>query len=255
MKVFARTKTIHDEHCGPIPYNVNIATAIEGFHQMGVEILLYNKVDEIYDLYKKGDIVLDGVRQVEYCLSKFGITPCTLDYPDALKKYLGRKIWNDTIRNLNIEPSDKGYFVKSVKDKVFSGRVVYSQTDLIGCGSFLENIEVLCSETVDFIFECRGFVYYDELIDLRPYKGSWKHMNLINTTVIEEAMKDFKTWKNRPMACALDFGVTKDNKTLLVEGNHAYALGCYGLSSNLYAKMISASVSQISSVNDECHFA
>ena len=167
MKVFARTKMIHDKHCGLVPYNINIATAIEGFHQMGIEIHLYDNVDEIYDLYEKGDIVLDGVRQVEYCLSKFGITPSDLDYPDVLKKYLGRKIWKDTIGNLDIKPFSNGYFVKSVKDKIFKGRVISSQNDLIGCGSIYKDIEVLCSEIVDFIFECRGFIYYDELVDLR----------------------------------------------------------------------------------------
>lgn len=255
MKVFARTKTIHDEHCGPVPYNINIATAIEGFHQMGVEIHLYDKVEQIYGLYEKGDIVLDGVRQVEYCLSKFGIVPSDMDYPDVLKKYLGRKIWKDTIKNINLELSDNGYFMKSVRDKIFPGRVVHSQSDLIGCCSSYDEIEILCSEIVDFIFECRGFVYYDELVDLKPYKGDWKHMNLLNTTIISEAMEDFKSWKERPMACAIDFGVTKDGRTVLVECNHAYALGCYGLSSNQYAKLISASVSQMSGVDDECHFA
>ena len=48
--------------------------------------------------------------------------------------------------------------------------------------------------------------------------------------------------------------VTKDGRTLLIEQNSAYSLGCYGLYSNYYAKMISAYISQISGTIDECDF-
>ena len=59
MKVYARTRKIHDAHCFPVPYNINIATAIQGFHEMGFEIYEYEKLSEAYDLYEKGDIVMD----------------------------------------------------------------------------------------------------------------------------------------------------------------------------------------------------
>lgn len=255
MKVYARTRTIHDEHAGKVPYNVNIANAIQGFHEMGFEIHFYNTVNEIYDLYELGDIVLDGIDQVEYCLAKFGIVPKNIDYPEILQPYMGRKIWTDTINNINTHPELWGCFVKPVKDKAFVGRVINSPKDLVGCGKHDENYEVLCTDAVEFIFECRGFIYYDELIDLRPYKGDWKNMKLMDTDLIEKAVKEFATWDERPMACSLDWGVTKDGKTVLVEMNSAYALGCYGLYSLQYAKMISACISQLSNTKDECNFS
>ena len=52
----------------------------------------------------------------------------------------------------------------------------------------------------------------------------------------------------------MDICVTKDNKTLLVELNDAYALGCYGLASIYYVKLISARWSQLTGVKDEYHF-
>ena len=39
MKVYARCRTINDEHAGRIPYNRNIAIAIEGFHEIIFSIL------------------------------------------------------------------------------------------------------------------------------------------------------------------------------------------------------------------------
>lgn len=254
MKVFARTKIIHDENAGRIPYNINIMNAIQGFHEMGFEIHFYNTVNEIYDLYEKGDIVLDGIDQVEYCLAKFGIVPENIDYPEVLQPYMGRRIWTDTINHINCTPELWGCFVKPVKDKVFTGRVINSPKDLIGCGKYDENYEVLCTDVVDFVFECRGFIYYDKMIDLRPYKGDWKNMKLLDTNLIDQAVKDFSTWDKRPNACSLDWGVTKDGRTLFVEKNSAYALGCYGLYQLQYAKMIAACISQLSGTIDECKF-
>ena len=80
MKVYARTKRIHDENCLPVPYNVNIANAIEGFHDMGFEIHCYEKLSEAYNLYQQGDIVLDGILQVNHCLNKFGIVSDNTDW-------------------------------------------------------------------------------------------------------------------------------------------------------------------------------
>jgi len=254
MKVYARIRNINDPNCGPVPYNVNIAAAIQGFHEMGFEIHLYHNVAEIYDMYERGDIVLDGIAQVEYCLKKFDIVPKNIDYPEVLQSFMGRRIWTDTIDHINCTPELWGCFVKPIKDKAFVGRVINSPKDLVGCGKHDENYEVLCTDAVEFIYECRGFVYYDKLIDLRPYKGNWENMNLMDTEVIEAAMKEFATWEDRPNACSLDFGVTKEGKTVLVEMNSAYALGCYGLWPVQYAKMISACISQLSGTVDECKF-
>ena len=264
MKVYARCKTIHDENCGRVPYNYNIANAIYGFHEMGFEIHLYDRVDEIYDLLEKGDIVLDGIKQVEYCLNKFGIVPqnqCIVPqmenygyYPAVLQPYLGRKVWKDTINHINATPELWGNFVKPVKEKVFTGKVIRSAEDLIGCGSCYEDYEVICSEPVDFVFECRGFVYYDKMIDLRPYRGDFVHMKDMDTELIQKAVFEYVAQATRPNACALDWGLTKDGRTLLVEQNLFYACGCYGLNHIDYAKMISACISQMYGIPDECLF-
>lgn len=67
-------------------------------------------------------------------------------------------------------------------------------------------------------------------------------------------MESFQKWEQRPLSCAMDICVTKDNRTLLVEFNDAYSLGSYGLSSVFYAKFISARWSQLLNTVDEYHF-
>ena len=285
MRVFARMKNINDPKAGRFPYSYNVANAVDGFQMMGVEIIFYNSVSEIYDEYELGDIVLDGVGQVNYCLSKFGIKPGSLDYPKCLEKYLGRKVWKDTINHINATPELWGNFVKPIKEKLFTGRVINSPKDLIGCGSCYEDYEVLVSEPLDIVYECRGFVLYDELFDLRHYNGIYEYMKHLDIDLIKKAMEDWKTWEGRPNSCALDFGVVRKKKnvqreflpsyvskynkkandkninivtsneyvyeTVLIEANLPYALGCYGLNSIDYAKMISAYISQISGIKDE----
>lgn len=295
MKVFYRVKKTPDGQV--IPYNYNIANALDGALQLGLECIPYFRVDEIIDSYSISDITLDGIDQVQYCLNKFDIQPQEFNYPEVLQKYMGRKVWKDTINHIASDEKlwSAGYFVKPIKEKVFTGKTISSIKDLIGCGSCYEDYEVLVSEPLDFVYECRGFVYYDELKDLRPYKGNFEYMKYMDTNLIKQAMEDWKTWDDRPNACSLDFGVIRvkepqqhefktnysmssnmygekyknkyynDNfskyftegysyKTVLIEGNLPYALGCYGYFSIDYIKLISAYISQVSGVPDELHF-
>ena len=71
---------------------------------------------------------------------------------------------------------------------------------------------------------------------------------------MNEMLETFRNWEDRPMGCSMDICVTKDNRTLLVEFNDAYALGCYGLPSLYYAKLISARWSQLLNRPDEFNF-
>lgn len=262
MKVFARCTTIHDEYAGKIPYNRNIAIAIEGFHEMGFEIHFYDRVDEIYDLYELGDIVLDGIAQVEYCLQKFGLSFPSINYPDVLKPYLGRKIWTDKMNHIAQNSELWGNFVKPIKEKQFTGHIIQSSKDLIGCGSCYEDFDVLVSEPLDIVYEVRGLVYYDEMVDLRPYHGDWQSMNKLDTRKIQKAMEDWKTWKDRPMGCTLDWGVIRvvNNSghesffTVLIEANDGLCFGPYSTNAIQYAKIISAAMSSICGTKDECYF-
>jgi hypothetical protein len=274
MKVYAKTRPNENF---TVFHSPNISHAVNGFRELGVEIVTYNTIDEIYDIVTRDDIVLDYIDQCKSIFSKFGVAPDLPDYPDCLKEYLGRKIWKDTINSINTHPEKWGVFVKPVKEKVFTGKVINNTHDLIGCGSCYENYEVLCSEPLDIKREWRGFIYYDELIDLRPYSGNY-HFNY-NPEVIDNALASFKTWKDRPVACSLDFAVIlrdhtigqyrhdKSGKlcrigsykepceeTIFLEANDCYALGNYGLHHLDYAKMISARWSQLLNRSDEFHF-
>lgn len=243
------------------PLTINIASAILGFREMGAEVIPYKEIEEVYDIIEADDIVLDGLYQCNHFFKKFDKIPHLDDYPKILEEFLGRKIWTDTINNIAKDEAKwgAGNFVKPVINKVFTGKIIKSIEDLVGCGSYYEDYEVIVSESLDIKSEWRCFVLYDEIIDIRPYVDAFgeksKSFNYpYDPKVVNAILKKFTEWEERPTACSIDICVTSDNKTLLMECNDAYALGCYGLQSILYAKMISARWSQILGVEDKFRF-
>ena len=259
-RVYLKTK-FDNEMKMEIPHSVNIANAMYGFREMGAEIIPYHKIDEIYDRVNREDIVLDYIEQCKSIFSKFGVEPSIPDYPDVLKPFLGRKIWKDTINSISRseEKWSGGYFVKPVRNKVFTGKIISSISDLVGCGNYSEDYDVLVSEPLDICAEWRCFILYDEIVDVRPYgilldrnRKSYKFH--YDSNVLDSMLEAFIKWDERPIACSMDICVAKDGQTLLVEINDAYALGCYGLASIFYAKLISARWSELLGVKDEYHF-
>lgn len=107
--------------------------------------------------------------------------------------------------------------------------------------------------------EWRCFITYDKLIDVRPYgvivkPGNNNYYYTYDSKVLKQMMKVFVVWEDKPAICSVDICVTSGDRTLLAECNDSYALGCYGLSSLFYAKMISTRWSQLLGVEDKFHF-
>ena len=153
------------------------------------------------------------------------------------------------MNEVNNNPDCWPVFVKPLEDKQFTGVVVRSPKDLIGCGIQGVNQDVYCSEIVSFVAEWRCFVRYGRILSVRPYKGDWrKHYDY---RVIESAVKEFAS---APAGYAIDFGLTDDGRTLLIEVNDGYALGCYGLFYIDYAKLLSARWAELTGTEDECAF-
>lgn len=75
------------------------------------------------------------------------------------------------------------------------------------------------------------------------------YTGLYDTIFINFCVKDFE---GAPKAYALDFGVTKDGETILVEVNNTCSIGSYGLEPVLYARFLSARWVELTGTTDEC---
>lgn len=242
MKVYVHS------HENQIPRNYNFMNAYQGFREMGFEVVNFHDSEKLRESERE-DVVVGYVNTVRERLFDFGVTTPEIDYPDELQQYLGRRIWKAKMSEISNDPTKWGVFIKPLEDKQFTGVVVRSPKDLIGCGIAGVNQDIYCSEVVEFAAEWRCFVRYGKILDVRPYKGDWrKHFD---PNVIENTVKDFSS---APMGYAADFGLTHDGRTLLVEINDGYALGCYGLLYVDYAKLLSARWAELTSTKDECAF-
>lgn len=223
--------------------NENAAAAYFGFDKLGYEIYFYEGTppNDLYD----SDVVVGWIRSVKQALKNINIVPPgEIDYPEDLMEFFDRKIWKSNLNN--ITEKDYPVFIKPQVGKYFNGKLVTKFSDMIGFRyEVKDGCDIWCSEPVNFLVEYRVFIRYGQILGSRKYKGD-SFLN-IDKSVVEKAIEKFK---DIPAGCSMDFGLTDDGRTLLVEVNDGYALGNYGLYNTLYAKMIAARWAEMSNTRD-----
>lgn len=231
-----------------LPFNETVYNAYLGFLEMGAEIIFFKEKKELTDTGRE-DIIVGGLGPTKWKLDMLGCKYPELDYPDELNSYLGRKTWTSKINTINTHPEMWPVFVKPYVDKRFTGRVVNSTADLIGCGSCYEDYDVICSDVINPVAEWRAFIRYGKILDVRRYKGDWKVQ--YDANVIKSCVRDYTS---KPAGCAMDFGVTDEGKTILIEVNDGFSIGSYGLFHIDYAKLLSARWAELTGTKDEFDF-
>ncbi len=227
---------------------INMAAAYYGFMNRGWEIIKF-KENSLPQGLSREDVVVGKIDDVKIALKNLGcIPPKELDYPEDLKDLYGRKIWREKLHNIANDESTWPVFIKPYNGKQFTGRLITSIKDLIGCGS-QQVVDIWCSSPVKFVAEWRCFVCYGKVMDVRHYKGTWeKHFD---PSVLKYALE---LYKNQPASFTVDIGLTEKGETLIVEVNDGYSVGTYGLQPHLYCKFLSARWSEMVNIPDPCRF-
>ena len=240
---------IHFAH--GLPQSASNYLALDGFRQMGWEILPYTDAQPARDL-TPDEVVVGHIAAVHAALRAMGLpAPPELGYPPALRSFLGRRLWPSTINEVAAQPASWPVFVKPMHEaKKFTGVLVRRPGDLVGCGDQHHNTPVWCAEPVQFRAEWRCFVRYGQVLDARPYKGDWRAH--FDPAVVEAALAAYLP--EAPAAFALDVGVTSAGATLVVEVSDGYALGAYGLLPVTYARFLAARWAQLTGSEDYCNF-
>ena len=160
------------------------------------------------------------------------------DYPECLHKYLHRKIWESSVREIKKELFENSFinpvFIKP-KDKMkkFTGFVIKSMDDMANLNFSGDNIKIMCSDKVNFVSEFRCPVINGEIKDFCFYSGD-KNIT-IDKAVVKEMVKDFE---NSPKAYCLDVGVLSTGETALIEVSEAFSVGIYSMTKELYANLL-----------------
>lgn len=229
--------------------NISFYTGLEAFYNMGFQV---NEVSSFENLQVHEEhVFLGGIQFIHQALRVLNHeVPEPFDYPQSLEEFFGRKIYASTISQISNNPDQWNVFIKPRGFlKQFTGRLIKSTADLIGTSNYETDTPIWVSEPVDFIAEWRAFVRYSEVLGVRQYKGDWRCNYDFN--VIERAVNAFK---DAPHAYALDFGLTKDGRFLVVEANEGYSIGSYGLFYVDYAKLIATRWCQLTGQRDLCDF-
>ncbi len=227
MKVYIRVK--HSGEC----FNQNIYDAKVGCEKLGIETVPFRAVYGISD-YDPADPIVGTLQDTEAMMETLGVTLPLLDYPEELSAFLGRKIWKSTLFTITSSTEGWHVFVKPVSDmKRFSGTVLDTSEDVVKLGGGVEDIDIWCSEKVCFLSEWRLWVLEGEIVGLTPYRGRWDVFP--NPEILKRAVA---AYRESPSAYALDFGVTDDGRTLLIEVSDGYSLRSFGLAPSLYAKIL-----------------
>ncbi|MDR2237894.1 MAG: ATP-grasp domain-containing protein [Chryseobacterium sp.] len=177
---------------------------------------------------------------------KYKIKPPCSCYPQSLKKYLQRNIWETTIHDL-CKDSDRDItpvFVKPKSDtKLFTGFTIESAADLYRLSEFSKNTAIYCSPIVTWKAEYRVFVNHSKIVGMQLYDGDENEQP--DMDIIRNAVNDLENSEEKTCGYGIDFGILSNGKTALVEWNDGYALGSYGLDKELYTDLLIARWSEI----------
>lgn len=178
-------------------------------------------------------LVVGTISLVHEALRSLGIPiPEPNDYPSELQPFLHRKIWSAKLGDSSVQ----GCFVKPKQVKRFTGRVLYGRPDPFLFGGASLQTPVWVSPPVTFLKEWRCFVAHGELLGARPCPGEATEAEL-DLGVVQAAIRALVA---PPGGFSLDFGVLSTGETALVEMNHGYSLGSYGLAPDLYLRVLEA---------------
>lgn len=219
-------------------------SAMKGFALLGIETAPFYGFGDIKTIDLTEETIVCGyVGDVREALKRLNCQElANIDYPKELEEYIGRNVRADKMGNVRF--STDTFFLKPVRQKIFTG-FVYSntETDRMRLVTVHDDEDVWISDIVNFVSEYRVFVMYGLPVGIRWYKGDpfvKPDKNVIKEAVEKFTMDGDYVKNNVPHACTIDFGVTSEGKTLIIEVNEGFAFGNYGLGSITYARMLDA---------------
>lgn len=233
-------------YSGGNPWNEECATAERGFENLGIECVPFSTNEEL-ETANRCDVVVAGMLVTGHALALRGLNPPTIDYPESLSGFLGRRVWQCAAGDLS--EKDLPVFAKPLNEKELPGLIAYGMEDLAPFLAQGSGYQLICSEVIDIVSEWRVFVRYGEVAGTSCYRGSSRV--LPDFDVVENAVS---AYVDAPAGYSADFGVTSDGRTVLVEVNDGFALGCYEADSVAYALLLSARWAELVGNEDPlCH--
>lgn len=187
---------------------------------------------------KKTNIVVGPIEDSVIYFERLGVdVPEPLNIPESLRsvKYLGRTIHFTTLGVMRNSEIVAPAFIKSHKKlKLFPSTVITNQFDLnLVTQGVSDDTAILYCTALHFESEYRCFVNKGKLVGIKHYLGDYTKFPDMRT--IWECIK---TYFDSPVSYTIDFAVTKEGLTRLIECNDAWSIGHYGLDEKVYTTLL-----------------
>jgi len=224
------------------PESLSLVTALT--HQgLPVELFTEKQILRRQLRLSRDCLVAGSIPAVTQALQQLDIpVPEPNDYPDCLRPFLHRKIWESTVGAVldGLMDGDVGsVFVKPKgRLKRFTGRVFSSRDDACFLEGASRRLPVFCAHPVEWKSEFRTYVVRGGILATLPYGGDAKIAP--DAAVLQRAVDALQKSGEAPAGYGIDFGVLADGTTALIELNDGFGLGSYGLADVLYTELIVA---------------
>jgi hypothetical protein len=247
MLLIEKMRKVYIQKVGNRLFSENCFSAAMGFAQMGYQVIEAEVGPQLFTVLceEPESMFVGGINGVKNVFRAIAVEPPQIDNPHIyLPQYLGREVVETTWTEVEQMAAAENFpfFIKPLDEqKLFTGYVVKCAPDLIQAKLRVKgDTKILMSECVEFISEWRCFVLEGKLVGCKNYTGDFRM--LPNFEIIDQAIVDYK---NQPIAYSIDFGITSEGKTLLIEMNDAYGLSSYGLNKMIYCKILEKRWDQI----------
>jgi hypothetical protein len=208
-------------------------SAYLGFRDKQMNIIFFENIEEVP--ISPNNIVVAYIEDTIKYFKNLGVDiPKAINIPKELIKYTKRNIRYMTMGEFKNDPQIP-VFVKPNKfaKEFVSGVIKKSDSKKYFFNDITDDTPVLVSDVIDIISEYRCYVLKGDLKGIKWYIGDIRIFP--DVKVIDAAIADYNS---APLAYVIDFGITKDGETVVVECNDAWSVGNYGLNDTTYANML-----------------
>lgn len=222
-----RTAILQDEEDSPCAYEMSLLRT--GLSARGIAVRSMRRDDvEVDDIPEEAlvagevDFVLRGMRRM-------GIAePPLNDYPEAIQDLLHRRVWAADLEQLRSLANAGGLpvFAKPRgRRKLFRGRIFSRPESLDVVAELPAETPVWLSEVLPLVSEFRFYVIGTRIVCRENYDGD--PADMVDDRVVQHAVMQLERGGESVAAYAIDFGLTRDGRTVLVEMNDGFSVGTY----------------------------
>jgi hypothetical protein len=228
---------IYYQKVGEDFFSTDVYNAYKGFDvRREHQTFFYEGIMEVPA--NKNSMIVGCIEDTVLFFNRLGVEiPKPLNIPDELntESFLKRTIEVKTLQEFyDSWNGECPIFIKPYdKVKLFAGGVITKAFSKEQFYNLPSDTKVIVSNYIDMSSEYRCFINRGKIVGLKHYNTDF--MLFPDIAFIKKAVE---TYKSAPISYSLDFAVSDNGDTTVIEANDGWSLGSYGLDSETYSRFL-----------------